>query len=164
MKALTTAIKTTLLALCVVSLTACGATKVIAGKTDARDSTRVEVRTEYIERIDTAYIEIPKIVEKIITRDTTSLIENEYAVSRASILEGGDLYHTLETKPAKRPISVKTVATVRDSIVYRDKEVYIEKPVVVEKPLSKFVKGQIIGFWILLAAAALWIALKIKKL
>ena len=153
---------TIILALCLLLVTGCGATRYVAGQSDTRDSVRVEYRTQVIERIDTAYIEIPKIVERAVVRDTTSLIENEYAVSRASILTGGDLYHSLETKPAKRPVTVKTVEVVRDSIVYRDREVYVETPVEVVKPLSGFVKGQIIGFWVLLAALAVFIFIKIK--
>lgn len=142
----------------------CGTARYAGGVNESRDSTRVEYRTEYIERIDTAYIEIPKIIEKVITRDTSSLIENEYAISRALIVSDGHLYHTLETKPAKAPIPVKTVTMVRDSIVYRDRDVLVEKPVEVVKPLSNFVKFQILGFWTLLATAAVAVYLKIKKL
>ena len=143
-------------------LCGCGASRIVAGQDTQRDSVRVESRTEYIERIDTAYIEVPKIVERVITRDTTSVLENDYARSQASILAGGDLYHTLETKPAKRPVPVVAKESVRDSIVYRDREVYIEKPVEVVKPLSGFVKWQIRGFWILLISAALYVFIKIK--
>lgn len=143
-------------------LCGCGATRIVSGQDTQRDSVRVEYRTEYRERIDTAYIEIPKIVERVISRDTTSVLENEYARSQASILAGGDLYHTLETKPAKRPVPVVAKESVRDSVVYRDREVYREVPVEVVEPLSGFVKTQIWGFWILLISAALYIFIKLK--
>lgn len=149
--------------LLVVIITGCGVTRIVSGTDNKRDSVRVEYKTEYIERIDTAYVEIPKIVEKIIARDTTSLIENEYAISRASILTGGHLYHTLETKPVKRPIAVKSVEVVRDSIVWRDHDVYVEKPVEVVKPMSRFVKYQIAGFWILLLIVGVRLYIKFKS-
>ncbi len=142
----------------------CVCREVIQGTTKIKDSVRVEVRTKYIERLDTVYIELPSISDKVITQDTTSLLENEFAVSRASILGGGRLYHSLETKPAKRPVAVKTVEIERDSTIYKDKEAKTEIPVIIEKPLSRFVKAQIAGFWVLLAAALLWLILKIKKI
>ena len=143
-------------------LCGCGATRIVAGQDTQRDSVRVEYRTQYIERIDTAYIEIPQVTDRVITRDTTSVLENDYARSRASILAGGDLYHTLETKPAKRPVPVIAKESVRDSIIYRDREVYREVPVEVVKPLSGFVKVQIWGFWIMFVFAALYIFIKLK--
>lgn len=143
-------------------LVGCGACRIVSGQDTQRDSVRVEYRTEYRERIDTAYVEIPKIVERVISRDTTSVLENEYARSQASILADGDLYHTLETKPAKHPVPVVTKKSVRDSIVYRDREIYKEVPVEVVKPLSGFIKTQIWGFWILLVSIALFIFIKLK--
>lgn len=143
---------------------ACGAAKIVSGQDTRRDSVRVEYRTERIERIDTVYIELPQVAERVVTKDTLSRLENDYAVSEAAIDTEGYLHHSLETKRRKVPVPVTATTERRDSIIYRDRDVYVEKPVEVVRPLSKFVKGQIIGFWVLLVAAGLYIILKIKKL
>jgi len=146
-------------------LSGCGVCRPTVGtNTQQRDSTATTVNTQVIERIDTAYVEIPVIKERLVTRDTTSLIENEFAVSRASILADGQLYHDLETKPAKRPVTVKTVTVVRDSLVYRDREKVVETTVEVEKPMSRALRYQIIGFWLLLVGVVAAVAIKIRKL
>ncbi len=144
--------------------TACGASRIVSGQDTRRDSVRVEYRTERIERIDTVFVELPQSAERTVTRDTLSRLENDLAVSEAAIDTEGYLHHSLETKRRKVPVPVTATAERRDSIIYRDREVYVEKPVEVVRPLSRFVKGQIIGFWALLAAVALFIILKIKKL
>ena len=84
------------------------------------DSTKVEVRV--VEKIvrDTAYVELPVIVEKMATLDTASILENKYAKSEASV-SGGVLTHSLATKPVREPVAVEYKEVVRDSIVYRDR-------------------------------------------
>ena len=85
-----------------------------------QDSTRVEVRYETKTVHDTAYVELPVIVEKVATLDTASLLENKYSKSAASV-SGGVLTHSLETKPVREPVSVEKQIVYRDSLVYRDK-------------------------------------------
>lgn len=85
-----------------------------------QDSTRVEVRYETKTVHDTAYVELPVIVEKVATLDTASLLENKYAKSAASV-SGGVLTHSLETKPVREPVSVEKQIVYRDSLVYRDR-------------------------------------------
>ena len=84
------------------------------------DSTKVEVRV--VEKIvrDTAYVELPVIVEKVATLDTSSVLENKYAKSEASVSDGV-LTHSLSTKPVREPVAVEYKEVVRDSIVYRDR-------------------------------------------
>ncbi len=94
------------------------------------DSTRVEVRTEVKTIHDTAWMELPVIVERVATLDTASILENKYARSEASV-SGGILSHSLETKQVKQPVAVESREIVRDSIVFRDRvvqeDIYIEK-------------------------------------
>lgn len=85
-----------------------------------QDSTRVEVRYETKTVHDTAYVELPVIVEKVATLDTASVLENKYAKS-AAFVSGGVLTHSLETKPVREPVSVEKQIVYRDSLVYRDK-------------------------------------------
>ena len=67
-----------------------------------REQTTVEVREKSVFVTDTVYVELPQIVERVQTLDTTSVIENKYAKSAASV-SGGVLAHSLELKPVREP-------------------------------------------------------------
>ena len=95
---------------------ACGTVRPVTGV----DSTKVEVHTETRYVHDTAYVELPVIIEKVATLDTTSTLENTYAKSEA-VVANGILRHSLETKPVSVPVKVETKEVVRDSIVFRDR-------------------------------------------
>ena len=84
------------------------------------DSTKVEVRTETVIEKDTVFVELPRVVERVAVQDTTSHLENEFALSDARI-SGGVLKHSLETKPVKMPAVVDKEIVYRDSIVFRDR-------------------------------------------
>ena len=114
------------LALC---LSACG----VALPIQESDNTKVEVKTVVERVVDTAYVELPVIVEKVSTLDTTSVLENKYAKSAASV-SGGVLTHSLETKPVREPVTVEKQIVYRDSTVYRDRVQTVT--VEVEKKLS----------------------------
>lgn len=137
----------------VLMLASCG-TQRKALDTETRDSTRVVVRTELIETIDTVYVELPRQSEKVVTKDTSSHLENDVAVSDASVDELGFLHHFLKTKPRSIPVPSKNTKERRDSIVYRDKNVYVEKPVYVEAKLNAWQRFRLNGFWILAAIVA----------
>jgi len=119
-----------------------------------------EVVTEYRDRIvhDTTKVEIPYEVEKIVTKDTVSHLENTYAKSDA-IVSGGFLSHSLESRPQiiKVPVEVHVTDTI-----WKQSEV-IEKEIKVEKELSWWQKTRIDAFWWLVLAVAvllLWILRK----
>jgi hypothetical protein len=128
------------------------------------DSTRVEVRTETKFIHDTAWVELPAIVERIATPDTTSTLENTYAKSEATVT-AGILRHSLETKPAKVPVEVKTQIVYRDSLVYKDR---IEtRTVEVERELTAWQKAKMklgVAFLIILCIALLYLFLYIYNL
>ena len=105
------------LAMLLVTASACGVVRPVI---QPADSTRVEVRYETLTVHDTAYVELPVIVEKIQTLDTTSTLENDYARSEATVT-AGILSHSLETKPAQLPVPVEKEIVYRDSIVFRDR-------------------------------------------
>lgn len=151
------------LAIFAVLVASCGSSRHATTSIETHDSTKVEVRTELIETIDTVYVELPKQSEKVAVKDTSSHLENDLAVSDASIDALGFLHHSLKTKPRGRlPVPSKKTKERRDSIVYRDKYVYIEKPVYVEAKLNAWQRFKMRGFWALLAAMACWIAWKNK--
>ena len=114
------------IALC---LSACGTARPVLES----DSTRVEVKTVVETIHDTAYVQLPVIVERVATLDTASLLENKFAKS-AAFVSGGVLTHSLETKPAKEPVAVEKQIVYRDSLIYRDR--VVTETVEVEKKLS----------------------------
>ena len=117
--------------------TACGTTRSLQNS----ESSRVEVRTETVIQHDTAYVELPVIVEKVATLDTTSFLENKYAKSAVSVT-AGVLNHTLETKPVSIPVKVETKTVYKDSLVYVDR--VKTQTIKVEKPLRDWQKVLII--------------------
>ena len=119
-----------------------------------------ETVIEYRDRVvhDTTEVEIPYEVEKIVTLDTISHLENKYGKSDA-VVTGGMLKHSLETKP--QVIKVPFEVHVTDTL-YKEAEI-IEKEVEVEKPLSWWQKFRMEAFWWLLVAVVGFIAWKIGK-
>ena len=108
--------KSSISLLLALGVVACGTVRPVTGV----DSTKVEVHTETVIEHDTAYVELPVIVEKVATLDTTSTLENTYAKSEA-VVTAGILHHSLETKPVSIPVKVETKTVYRDSLVFRDR-------------------------------------------
>ena len=108
--------KASIFLLLALGVVACGTVRPVTGV----DSTKVEVHTETRYVHDTAYVELPVIIEKVATLDTASTLENIYAKSEA-VVANGVLRHSLETKPVSVPVKVETKEVVRDSIVFRDR-------------------------------------------
>lgn len=150
----------------ILGLSSCGAVKHTVP--ERSDSTRVEVRTITQTVHDTAYIELPVFIERNVTRDTTSTLENPYAKSEASITDGL-LSHSLQTKPTRQPVKIEKEIVYRDSIVFRDR---IETVTVeVEKELTKWQSfkmktgGTTLAILIIaIVTAALYLFLKFKNL
>ena len=92
-----------------------------------------ETRIETVYKTDTILLEIPKIVEKVVTKDTVSVLENNYAKSQA-VISDGLLAHSLETKPVQKPVEVQTKIVYRDSVIVKDN--VIIQTVEVEKELT----------------------------
>lgn len=114
---------------------------------------KVETKVEIRERVvhDTTTFEIPVEVEKIVTKDTVSHLENSYARSDASV-SGGLLSHSLESIP--QIIKVPYEVTVTDTVYVEKGAQIIEKEVKVEKPLSLWKKIELASFWWLLLLSA----------
>ena len=115
---------------------------------------------KYRDRIvhDTATVEIPKEVEKIVTLDTISKLENKYARSEA-VVSKGFLSHSLESIPQviKGPVTVE----VRDT-VWKEQEIKeVEK--LVEKELSWWQKFRLDAFWWLVLGAFILLFIVFRK-
>ena len=109
---------------------------------EIRDSVRVEIRERVVH--DTAYVDVPLIKEVNVTRDTSSHVENEYAMSDASI-SNGTLRHSLETRPHK--IAAPVTITVHDTLTVEKKAETIIKEVNVLTKWQGFqiILGRILG-------------------
>ena len=116
--------------------TACGTTRSLQNS----ESSRVEVRTEVKTVHDTAFVELPLVVERVAVLDTVSHLENAFASSSARV-SGGVLEHSLETKPVRVPVRVEKEIVQRDSIVYRDRVQTVT--VEVEKKLSAWQRAKL---------------------
>lgn len=109
---------------------------------EIRDSVRVEIHERVVH--DTAYVDVPLIKEVNVTRDTSSHLENEYAMSDASI-SNGTLRHSLETRPHK--IAAPVTITVHDTLTVEKKAETIIKEVNVLTKWQGFqiILGRILG-------------------
>ena len=148
-------------------LAACGTARPVLES----DSTRVEVKTVVERVVDTAYVELPVIVEKVATLDTASVLDNKYAKSEA-IVSGGVLTHSLATKPVREPVKVEKEIVYRDSLVYRDR--VVKEDIYIEKELTFWQKFRLkLGSWtiVLIVISTLYLLfqlfnnlLKLKRL
>lgn len=126
-------------------LSSCGTQKPVVTQ---QDSVRIVIRERLVR--DTARIEVPQVVERIVTRDTVSILDNEWARSEASVCDGL-LRHSLESKP--RLLRIPVTVPVHDTlIVERNAEtVYVEVP----RQPTKWESFLEVCGWILLGAIAL---------
>ena len=136
-----------LLLYCLLTMTTIPSCSVCKPRIEYRDSVRVEYRDRIIR--DTATFVVEKEVEKIVTKDTASHLENRWAVSDASVSEGL-LYHSLESIP--QVVEVPYEVEVHDTIIVQKSTQTEIKEVEVEKPLSWWQRLKIGAFpWLLLA-------------
>ena len=146
------------LSLLLAAASACGTVHSLA---HTSDSTRVEVRVERQILHDTAYVELPVLVERVATLDTASVLENKYAKSEASV-SAGVLTHSLETKPVKEPVVVEKEIVYRDSLVYVDRvekeDYYYELP---PTRWQRFRMDLGLTFLILIATAVIYFLIKL---
>ena len=113
----------------ILGVSSCGTVRTLP----VQDSSRAEVRVERTVRIDTVFVQLPEVAERVTVLDTVSVLENHYAKSEA-VVSAGQLSHSLELKPARVPVAVAAETVVRDSLVWRDRVVEKE----VERQLSSW--------------------------
>lgn len=92
------------------------------------EKTVTETKVEYRDRVvhDTTTFTVEKEVEKIVTRDTSSHLENRWAKSDASVSDGL-LTHSLESKP--QVVEVPYEVTVTDTLYITKESQTITKEV-----------------------------------
>ena len=129
---------------------------------EGKDSIRIEERIREIKITDTLFIAVPPQSAERTTADSTSHLENDYAVSDARIMADGSLYHSLETKARTDTLTGEVSVQAKDSIIYRYK--LNTKVVTIEKGLSDWQKIQIRGFWIFLILTSGYIIIRKRVL
>lgn len=120
-----------------------------------KDSVRIEYRDRIIH--DTTTFEVTKEVEKIVTRDTMSHLENSWAKSDALVSEGF-LHHSLESIP--QIIKVPYEVVVTDTLIVEK----TTEPEYIEKPLTWWQKFRQGAFWWLVGGIALLLVWTFRKL
>ena len=126
-----------------------------------------ETRIETVFKTDTVFLEVPKIVERVVTKDTLSVLENEFAKSAASVSDGL-LAHSLETKPVKQPVEIQTKIVYRDSIIVQDRVVTeiqeVEKELTGWQSFKMKMGGWFLGILIILIVLVILYFIKPLKL
>lgn len=144
------ALRAIILALCAYLLASCAIFRPRPPVIEYRDSVRVEYQERTVH--DTAFFQVPVEVEKIVTRDTASHLQNSLATSDA-VVSGGLLHHTLATRPQSVPVPV--AVTVRDT-VYIEKSAQVTTEIVEgPAPLTWWQRFRIGSFYWLLALAVI---------
>lgn len=120
-----------------VLLCSCGKQTIAPVLIESRsDSTNIETRYVVIKEKDTVYIKVPEQSAERVTRDSSSHLETDFAISDARILEDGSLFHDLKNKAQDKPVETEKEIHRKDSVVYIEKKIKEPVPVPVEKELS----------------------------
>ena len=146
--------KTLTLVITILLLASCGVCK---PRIEYRDSIRIEYRDRIVH--DTALFEIPVIIEKNVTKDTTSHLENPYAKSDAVVSEGF-LWHSLESIPQTIQVPVEVEVHDTTYIEKAQETVYVTE--YKEKELTWWQDFRLKMFWILAGALAIMIFIEFK--
>lgn len=142
----------------------CSTSRPTVVATTAVDSTRVAVRTEYIERVDTVFVTLPKQKAESVTADSMSIVETDYAIATATVLPDGRLRHDLATKQQPLAVQITTTAVRVDSIAER--EVEIPVPYEVERRVNELTwwqQTQIYGFRALVIVLVVVVVVRYRK-
>lgn len=110
------------------------------------DSIRTEVKTvtRYVK--DTLLVPIPAQTAERTTTDSTSTLENDYAISEARINADGTLYHDLRTKPQDLEVEFDKPVERTDSTTDRTGTTTEVRIVEVERELTWWEQTQLYGF------------------
>lgn len=113
--------------------------------------TKIETHDSICFVHDTLYFDVPLQTTQIVTHDSVSHLENDYAVSDVRINADGSLSHSLNTKQQSVPVPFEKPVETKTQVVYQDKR--IEVPVPVEKQFTAWEQFRLRSFWALLTIA-----------
>lgn len=110
---------------------------------------------------DTLYFDVPVHTAQIVTKDSASVLENDWAISQVAINKDGTLSHKLESKPKIVPVPFEKPVETKTQVIYRNRDVKV--PVPVEKQLTKWEKFRISAFWWLVGASVVCVGVVFRK-
>ncbi|MBR1551383.1 MAG: hypothetical protein IJ632_03580, partial [Muribaculaceae bacterium] len=105
--------------------------------------------------------DVPVQTAQIVTKDSVSVLENDWAISHVAINKDGTLSHKLESKPQSVPVPYQKPIETKTQVIYKDKR--IEVPVPVEKQLTPWEKFRLGAFWWLVGASFIGIGVVFRK-
>lgn len=110
---------------------------------------------------DTLYFDVPVQTAQIVTKDSTSVLENDWAISQVSINKDGTLSHKLESKQQIVPVPFEKPVETKTQVIYRNRDVKV--PVPVEKQLTAWEKFRLSAFWWLVCASVVCVGVVFRK-
>lgn len=126
-----------------------------------REVTVIETHDSIHYVHDTLYFDVPVQTAQVVTHDSVSVLENDYAVSEVQLNKDGTLSHKLNTKPQSVPVPFDKPIETKIQTIYKDREVKIPMPV--EKELTAWQKFRLNAFWVLVAVAIAALAFVCRK-
>ena len=126
-----------------------------------REVTVIETHDSIHYVHDTLFFDVPVQTAQIVTHDSVSVLENDWAISRAEVSKNGTLSHKLSTKPQSVPVPFEKPVETKTQVIYRNREVKV--PVPVEKPLTPWEKFRLDAFWWLVGACAFGAVVAYRK-
>lgn len=126
-----------------------------------REVTVIETHDSIHYVHDTLFFDVPVQTAQIVTHDSVSVLENDWAVSRAAVNKDGTLSHKLSTKPQSVPVPFEKPVETKTQVIYRNREVKV--PVPVEKQLTPWEKFRLDAFWWLLGASVVGVGVVFRK-
>lgn len=116
-----------------------------------KDVTVIETHDSVHYVHDTLFYEVPGQYAQVMTKDSVSVLENDFAVSKVEISKDGTLSHKLATKPQSVAVPFEKPVETRTQVVYKDREV----PVEVERKLTRWERFKLgAGGWLVAVTAA----------
>ena len=126
-----------------------------------REVTVIETHDSIHYVHDTLFFDVPVQTAQIVTHDSVSVLENDWAVSHVAINKDGTLSHKLESKPQSVPVPFEKPVETKMQVIYRNREVKVPMPV--EKPLTPWEKFRLDAFWWLVGACAVGAVVVYRK-
>jgi hypothetical protein len=142
-------------------LCSCAAQK--AAQETQRDSARVETIERTVYKDSIIFVPLPAENDAASLPDSdTSRLETSLAESEAFVKDG-QLHHSLRNKETLLPVPVKLPSVIRQEYAYALRDRKVVEVVEVERELSWWQRTLLTLSGGILAAAAVWILLKLGK-
>ena len=126
-----------------------------------REVTVIETHDSIHYVHDTLYFDVPVQTAQVVTHDSVSVLENDYAVSEVQLNKDGTLSHKLNTKPQSVPVPYDKPVQTKTQVIYKDKRIEVQVPV--EKKLTAWEQFRLRSFWALLSLSAVAVCIIFRK-